>query len=72
MANQTGYISANNIQQQSILMLLDQFAEDLKKISGKCIDLGCGPGNITSELLLPALNPDATIIGKRMINFGNQ
>jgi len=72
MANQMGYITVSNMQQQSTLILLDQFAEDLKKISGKCIELGCGPGNITSSLLLPSLGPDATIVGKKMTNFGNQ
>jgi len=71
MPNQIGYISVNELQQQSILILINQFAEDLKRISGKCMDLGCGPGNVTSNLLLPSLGPDATIVGKKMTNDGN-
>lgn len=58
------YALYDNESKKNVSSLFKEFAEELKNISGKCMDIGCGPGDITKELLLPILNPNATLIGK--------
>ncbi|XP_070163058.1 juvenile hormone acid O-methyltransferase-like [Polyergus mexicanus] len=57
------YISCDEIQKYNVLNLMDEFEEELIQMSGKCMDVGCGPGDITKYILLPVLNPNAVIIG---------
>ncbi|XP_014482174.1 PREDICTED: juvenile hormone acid O-methyltransferase-like, partial [Dinoponera quadriceps] len=42
---------------------IDEFDEELKHMSGKCMDVGCGPGSTTRYMLLLALDPKAVLIG---------
>ncbi|KAL1122095.1 hypothetical protein AAG570_003501 [Ranatra chinensis] len=41
----------------------------------RVLDIGCGPGTVTAQVILPILPPDATIIGsdisESMIKFAN-
>jgi len=69
MENSANYVSCDNIQKRNVSRLIDEFADDLIKMSGKCMDIGCGPGDITKNILLPSLDPNATIIGKQIINI---
>lgn len=71
MASPISYVSTNDVQKKWVLLLIKEFVENLKQMSGKCMDLGCGPGDITRNLLLPSLHPDATVIGKKIIHLGN-
>ncbi|XP_029169134.1 LOW QUALITY PROTEIN: juvenile hormone acid O-methyltransferase-like [Nylanderia fulva] len=48
---------------ESVSLIVNEFAKELKYITGKCMDVGCGPGDITKDILLTALNPKATMIG---------
>ncbi|XP_070150520.1 juvenile hormone acid O-methyltransferase-like [Polyergus mexicanus] len=57
------YVSFDKLQKCKVLNLMDEFEEELIQMSGKCMDIGCGPGDITKYILLPALNPNAVIIG---------
>lgn len=61
------YASCNMLQRSNVLNLIDEFEEELIQISGKCMDVGCGPGDIMKDILLPALNPNAIILGKIII-----
>ncbi|KAM0727980.1 Juvenile hormone acid O-methyltransferase [Formica fusca] len=60
----------------SISLLLNEFEKDLKHISGKCMDVGCGPGNITKDILLPFLDPNVTMIGtdimEKVVEYANK
>jgi len=69
MENPANYVSCNNIQKRNVSRLIDEFADDLIKMSGKCMDIGCGPGDITKNILLPSLDPNAIMIGKQIINI---
>lgn len=51
--------------------MIEEFAEVLANICGKCMDIGCGPGDKTKEFLLPSISLNAQIIGKRIINYRN-
>lgn len=64
MVNPKLYASSNNVQTRNVQLLIEEFADDLRDMSGECMDIGCGPGNLTNDLLLPALHPNATMIGK--------
>nr|XP_012233086.1 PREDICTED: uncharacterized methyltransferase-like protein SPBC21C3.07c [Linepithema humile] len=75
MVNSRDYASSDNIQRYNVSRLIDKFADDLKKISGKCMDIGCGPGDVTNDILLSSLDPNAVIIGtdilQSMIEYAN-
>lgn len=60
------YLNRSITQRNNIKNLISEFKNELKVKSGKCMDVGCGPGNSTFELLLPALHPNATLIGKHL------
>ncbi|XP_011702533.1 PREDICTED: uncharacterized protein LOC105458715 isoform X2 [Wasmannia auropunctata] len=47
MANPAEYVSSNVMQKRAVLMIVNEFVKNLKSISGTCMDVGCGPGNIT-------------------------
>ncbi|XP_070166753.1 juvenile hormone acid O-methyltransferase-like isoform X2 [Polyergus mexicanus] len=70
------YTSFNKLQKYIVLNLIDEFEEELIQMSGKCMDIGCGPGDITKNVLLPALNPNTVITGtdisKNMIEFAKK
>ncbi|XP_025269751.1 juvenile hormone acid O-methyltransferase-like [Camponotus floridanus] len=74
--NAKEYASCNDVQKQHVLNLIDEFEEDIAQMSGKCMDIGCGPGDITKNILLPALNSNAVIIGtdisENMIKFAKK
>ncbi|XP_029169084.1 juvenile hormone acid O-methyltransferase-like [Nylanderia fulva] len=66
----------NNVMKSNVSLVIDKFAKELKDISGKCMDVGCGPGDVTKNILLAALNPKATMIGTdimtNMIGYANK
>jgi len=68
MENPRIYSEFDKVQKIRILSIIEEFGEDLMNIRGKCMDIGCGPGDITKDFLLPSLDSNAQIIGKRVIN----
>lgn len=68
MASPKDYNTFNKVQRYRISVIIEEFAENLVKISGKCMDIGCGPGDTTKEFLLPNIDSNGQIIGKRVIN----
>lgn len=71
MASPKDYKMSNKVQKYRISFIIEEFAEDLVNICGKCMDVGCGCGDVTNDFLLPALGSNAQIIGKRIINCRN-
>lgn len=71
MASPSDYTMFNKVQKCKVLSIIEEFNEDLKNICGKCMDIGCGPGDITNDILLPSLGSDAQLIGKKIINSRN-
>ncbi|XP_067212840.1 juvenile hormone acid O-methyltransferase-like [Linepithema humile] len=75
MVNPNDYASFDDFQRYNVSRLIDEFADDLIKMSGKCMDIGCGPGDITNDILLSSLDPNAVIIGtdisQSMIEYAN-
>ncbi|XP_071560683.1 juvenile hormone acid O-methyltransferase-like [Temnothorax nylanderi] len=76
MGSPKDYIASNEVQKCKILSIIDEFSEDLKDVHGKCMDIGCGPGDTTKEFVLPNLGSDAQIIGtdisESMIKYANK
>ncbi|XP_012227039.1 juvenile hormone acid O-methyltransferase-like [Linepithema humile] len=76
MADPEKYALTDDLQKSKVTNLIDEYADDLINMSGKCMDIGCGPGDITKELLLPALDSKAEIIGtdisQDMIDYANE
>ncbi|XP_036146184.1 juvenile hormone acid O-methyltransferase-like [Monomorium pharaonis] len=62
-SNPVEYASSDEWQACNVQDVINDFVEDLRNISGKCMDVGCGPGNITRNVILPNLHPNAVIIG---------
>ncbi|KYN28219.1 PREDICTED: juvenile hormone acid O-methyltransferase-like [Trachymyrmex cornetzi] len=75
-SNPFKYTLNNKLQREKASAVIDEFEEHLKSISGKCLDIGCGPGDITKDMILPALDPNAVVIGtdvsKNMIDYANK
>lgn len=69
MADPEMYALTDDLQKSKVTYLTDEYADDLMNMSGKCMDIGCGPGDITKEILLPLLNPKAKVIGKKIMNY---
>lgn len=63
------YVSNNKLLREKVLKVVDEFGEALKNISGKCMDVSCGSGDITNDIILPALDPNAVVIGKETIIY---
>ncbi|EFN86143.1 Trypsin eta [Harpegnathos saltator] len=63
MASPVTYASSNALQRYNVSAIVDEFADELGTMRGKCMDIGCGPGDITRNILLPVLHPKTTMIG---------
>ncbi|XP_011066368.1 PREDICTED: uncharacterized protein LOC105153307 [Acromyrmex echinatior] len=63
MVNPAEYTYFNEVQKRSVSIAIKEFTKYLKNMSGICMDIGCGPGDITNNLLLPSLDSNAVIIG---------
>ncbi|CAL1678712.1 unnamed protein product [Lasius platythorax] len=76
MINPEQYASFDNMCKSNASNIINEFAKDLKNISGKCMDVGCGPGDITKNILLPVLNSKATMIGtdimENVVEYANK
>lgn len=76
MVEPAQYSLYDNECKKNVSSLLNEFAKELKNISGKCMDIGSGPGDITKEILLPFLDSNATIIGidimEKMVKYANE
>ncbi|XP_011251685.2 juvenile hormone acid O-methyltransferase isoform X2 [Camponotus floridanus] len=76
MVEPAQYSLFDNECKKNVSSLLNEFAKELKNISGKCMDIGSGPGDITKEILLPFLDPNATMIGidimEKMVKYANE
>ncbi|XP_012537919.1 juvenile hormone acid O-methyltransferase [Monomorium pharaonis] len=62
-SNPVEYASSDEFQASNVQKIISDFVKDLRSISGKCMDVGCGPGDITRNVILPNLHPNAVIIG---------
>lgn len=60
-------VSNNKLQTEKAIKFIEEVEEDLKNISGKCMDVGCGLGDVTKEIILPTLCPNTVVIGKKII-----
>ncbi|OXU24821.1 hypothetical protein TSAR_005469 [Trichomalopsis sarcophagae] len=67
------YIEAHDMQIQDALDVIEEFSDEIAKMHGQCIDIGCGPGSVTRRLLLPKLPTNTSVVGgdvsKKMIDF---
>jgi len=64
MASPKDYSTSNKVQRYKIWAIIEEFADNLMKINGKCMDIGCGPGDTTKDFLLSSINSNGQIIGK--------
>ncbi|KYN00039.1 hypothetical protein ALC62_09277 [Cyphomyrmex costatus] len=55
---------SDDIQKRNVAHFVQEFEYELKDVSGKCINVDSGFGEITRNILLPALNQDAVMIGE--------
>ncbi|XP_071564715.1 juvenile hormone acid O-methyltransferase-like [Temnothorax nylanderi] len=76
MGSPKGYMTSDEVRKCNILSIIDEFSENLKDVRGKCMDVGCGPGDITKDFLLPSLGSNAQIIGtdisESLIKYANK
>ncbi|RLU22285.1 hypothetical protein DMN91_004563 [Ooceraea biroi] len=69
------YVDASSMQHRDAQDVLEEFSYELSKMRGRCIDIGCGPGDITEEMLR-MLPHDAKVVGadisQTMVNYARQ
>lgn len=65
------YENASSFQYQDALDVIEEFGKEISEMKGKCIDIGCGPGNVTKTLLLPNLAPEVEVVGKRIAELAS-
>ncbi|KAG7197701.1 hypothetical protein KM043_014461 [Ampulex compressa] len=67
------YENASALQFNDVMDIVEEFTKEISEMEGKCIDIGCGPGNVTALLILPKLPPQAELVGadisKPMIEY---
>ncbi|XP_034950566.1 juvenile hormone acid O-methyltransferase [Chelonus insularis] len=70
------YTEAFDVQRRDANEVIEEFADELAVMHGKCIDIGCGPGHITKELILPKLPTDSIVVGvdisESMVTYANK
>ncbi|XP_076766733.1 juvenile hormone acid methyltransferase [Xylocopa sonorina] len=70
------YVNASKCQYRDALDVIEEFEKEMLEMNGKCIDIGCGPGDVTKRLILPKLSPEAELVGadilKSMVNHARQ
>ncbi|XP_060821495.1 juvenile hormone acid O-methyltransferase [Bombus pascuorum] len=70
------YINASKLQYRDAFDIVEEFKEEMSEMRGKCIDIGCGPGDVTNKLILPRLSLEAELVGtdisKVMIDYARQ
>ncbi|KAG7213902.1 hypothetical protein KM043_003104 [Ampulex compressa] len=57
------YENASKIQFCDASDVIEEFAKEISEMQGRCIDIGCGPGDVTELLILPKLPPEAKLVG---------
>lgn len=58
------YLASSNMQRRDAIELIVEFSSELSNMRGKCLDIGCGPGQITKDILLPFLPEETETVGK--------
>ena len=53
----------HDMQRRDAADVIEEFADEISRMRGTCLDIGCGPGTVT-ELVMPMLPPDAKVVGK--------
>ncbi|XP_014213268.1 juvenile hormone acid O-methyltransferase-like [Copidosoma floridanum] len=70
------YMEAHDLQTRDATDVIEEFSDELAKMTGKCIDIGCGPASVTRKLLMPRMPPNVHIVGgdisKKMVEFAKQ
>lgn len=58
------YINANTLQKKDAIDFLEERFGTLKWTTGeRVLDIGCGPGDVTVDILFPLLPKDTTLVG---------
>ncbi|XP_011300747.1 uncharacterized protein [Fopius arisanus] len=51
------------LQYRDAVEILEEFDDKFKSMKGKIVDIGCGPGKVSKDLLLPKIGENASVIG---------
>ncbi|KAJ8669366.1 hypothetical protein QAD02_000625 [Eretmocerus hayati] len=70
------YLEAHDLQSRDIRDVIDEFCDEISKMEGTCIDIGCGPGTITKEVFMPKLPKETLVVGsdisKKMLDHAKE
>ncbi|XP_054286595.1 juvenile hormone acid O-methyltransferase-like [Macrosteles quadrilineatus] len=77
MENAELYLSYNAVQKRDAEMILGEFSSRLSWSENEdVLDIGCGPGDVSTEVLLPHLPKNATLVGvdlsPNMVEYANE
>ncbi|XP_015596067.1 juvenile hormone acid O-methyltransferase [Cephus cinctus] len=63
MDNVEDYVNSHDLQRRDASDVIEEFIDEVAQMDGRCIDIGCGPGDVTNDIILPRLAKDAAIVG---------
>lgn len=64
MYKPTLYATANELQRNDANDLAEEYGDEIAQMSGRCLDIGSGPGDVVIDFILPKLDPKATVVCK--------
>lgn len=63
------YVETHQLQTRDANDVIEEFGDEIAKMKGKCLDIGCGPAAVTRKLFMPKLPAEATVVGKLHIRM---
>lgn len=68
MRNPETYVKHDTLQRTHSTEVLDEFFSQLdwSPEEEHVLDVGCGPGDITAEILLPRLPPNTSVVSRQL------
>ncbi|XP_046611447.1 juvenile hormone acid O-methyltransferase-like [Neodiprion virginianus] len=76
MFNPAEYSAHDELQRRETSDFIQEYSNEIGQMSGRCLDIGCGPCDLVVDSLLPVLNPKATVvcsdISKPMLDYAKE
>ncbi|XP_063985669.1 juvenile hormone acid O-methyltransferase-like [Diachasmimorpha longicaudata] len=57
------YVASMDLQNHDAREVIEEFVEEFKAMNGRIIDIGCGPGIVLKDLLLPNVGENVAVVG---------
>ncbi|XP_046740261.1 juvenile hormone acid O-methyltransferase-like [Diprion similis] len=70
------YSANDELPRHETTEFIQEYSNEIGQMSGRCLDVGCGPCDLVIESLLPILNPKSTVVcsdvSKTMLDYAKE